>query len=72
LGYRNPSHAILSASLLLPFATFYAITSFILKQEFYVVLVTVLIYGFTTLAMLMPAIDKFDIAMGRTKTAEDE
>jgi ABC-type transport system involved in multi-copper enzyme maturation permease subunit len=72
LGYRNPSHAILLASLLLPFATFYAITSFILKQEFYVVLVTVMIYGFTTLAMLLPAIDKFDIAIGRTKTVEDE
>jgi hypothetical protein len=37
-----------------------------------VFLVTVATYGFTTAAMLMPAIGEFDIAMGRTKTAEEE
>ena len=29
-------------------------------------------YGFTTAAMMMPALGEFDIAMGRAKTAEDE
>jgi ABC-type transport system involved in multi-copper enzyme maturation permease subunit len=72
LGARNPSPAIGAASLLLPFATFYAITSFLLNYTLSVFLVTVATYGFTTAAMLMPAIGEFDIAMGRTKTAEEE
>ncbi len=65
LGVRNPSPAIAAASLLLPFATFYAITSFLLNYTFAVFIVTVSTYGFTTAAMMMPALGEFDIAMGR-------
>ena len=73
LGIRNPSPAIGLASLLLPFATFFAITSFLLRnQELTVFLVITAAYGFTTAAMLVPAVYEFDIAMGRTKTAEEE
>ncbi len=73
LGIRNPSPAIGLASLLLPFATFFAITSFLLRnQELTVFLVITVAYGFTTAAMLVPAVYEFDIAMGRTKTAEEE
>ncbi len=73
LGSRNPSTAILAASLIVPFATFFAITSFLLRnRELTVFLVTVSAYGFTTAAMMVPAISQFDIAMGRTKTAGDE
>jgi ABC-type Na+ efflux pump permease subunit len=72
LGIRNPSSAILLASLLLPFATFHAITSFLLGHSMSVFLVTAVTYGFTTAAMLIPAIGEFDIAMGRTKSATDE
>ena len=73
LGSRNPSPAILAASLIVPFATFFAITSFVLRnQELTVFLVTVSAYGFTTAAMMIPAISEFDIAMGRTSTAGDE
>jgi ABC-type transport system involved in multi-copper enzyme maturation permease subunit len=72
LGIRNPSSAILLASLLLPFATFHAITSFLLGHSLSVFLVSVVTYGFTTAAMMVPAIGEFDIAMGRTKTAMDE
>ena len=73
LGSRNPSTAILAASLIVPFATFFAITSFVLRnRELTVFLVTVSAYGFTTAAMMVPAISQFDIAMGRTKTAGDE
>ncbi len=73
LGIRNPSPAIGLASLLLPFATFFAITSFLLRnQELTVFLVTTAAYGFTTAAMLVPAVYEFDIAMGRTKTAGEE
>jgi len=73
LGIRNPSAAIGLAALALPFATFFAITSFLLRnQELTVFIVTALAYGFTTTALLVPAVYEFDIAMGRTKTAGDE
>ncbi len=72
LGYRNPSPAIQLASLLLPLATFYSITSFFLEHALAVFLVTTVTYGFTTAAMIMPALYEFDIAMGRTKTPGEE
>jgi hypothetical protein len=72
LGYRNPSPAIQLASLLLPLATFYSITSFLLEHSLAVFLVTTVTYGFTTAAMIMPALYEFDIAMGRTKTPGEE
>jgi ABC-type Na+ efflux pump permease subunit len=72
LGYRNPSQAMQLATLVLPLATFYSITSFQLGNPFAVVTVVVATYGFTTAAMLVPAVYEFDIAMGRTKTAGGE
>jgi ABC-type transport system involved in multi-copper enzyme maturation permease subunit len=72
LGYRNPSAAIQLASLLLPLATFYSITSFLLQHSLAVFLVTTVTYGFTTAAMIIPAVYEFDIAMGRTKTPGEE
>ena len=71
LGARNPSAAIGTASLLLPFATFYAIVSFLMDQTLGVFLVTALTYGFTTAAMLVPALSEFDFAMGRSSTQEE-
>lgn len=72
LGYRNPSAAIQLASLLLPVATFHAVTSFLLHHTLAVFLVVTLTYGFATAAMMMPAISEFDVAMGRTAgPAED-
>jgi len=72
LGYRNPSPAIQVASLLLPFATFYSITSYLLQHYLAVFLVSAMTYGFTTAAMMVPALYEFDIAMGRSKTQGDE
>jgi hypothetical protein len=71
LGARNPSTAIGLASFLCPFATFYAITSISLGSTLGVFLVVAAAYGFTTAAMLIPAIYEFDVATGRT-TAEEE
>jgi uncharacterized membrane protein len=72
LGARNPSAAIAAASLIAPFATFFAITSFLLgNRELTVFLVIAGAYGFATLAMLVPAIGEFDIAMGRTQGQEE-
>ncbi len=72
MGYRNPSPAIGMASIMLPVATFFAITSFLLNRSLSVFLVTVFAYGFTSLAMMMPALFEFDIAQGRTRTADDD
>jgi len=70
IGARNPSTAIGVASFLCPFATFYAITSLFLNQTLGVFLVIALSYGFTTAAMLVPAIYEFDVATGRTTAGE--
>ncbi len=66
LGVRNPSAAIGWASLACPVFTFVAITSYLQGQTLGVFLVVVGTYGFTTAAMLVPAIYEFDVATGRT------
>ena len=72
LGHRNPSPAIAASSLVLPFATFFAITGFLLQnQELTVFVVIASAYGFTISAMMVPAISEFDIAMGRSQGGED-
>lgn len=72
LGHRNPSPAIAASSLVLPFATFFAITGFLLQnQELTVFVVIASAYGFTISAMMVPAISEFDIAMGRSQGGEE-
>ncbi|MCL2349383.1 MAG: ABC transporter permease [Planctomycetaceae bacterium] len=66
LGAKNPSAAIGLASFVLPLATFYAITSLLMGFYHLVFIAMVAAYGFTTVAMLIPAIDEFDVATGRT------
>ncbi len=70
LGVRNPSTAIGLASFACPLLTFYAITSFFLHQPHLVFVAIVGAYGFATLAMLIPAIDEFDVVTGRTTVEE--
>jgi ABC-type transport system involved in multi-copper enzyme maturation permease subunit len=73
LGVRNPSNALKWAAGLLPAATFFSLVSFVLgNRELTICLVVSSTYGFTTAAMLIPAIYEFDFAMGRTKMAGDE
>ncbi len=71
LGSRKPSAAILAASIFLPPATFVAITSFLLGHVLSVFLLIAGFYGFTTLALLIPALAEFDFAMGRSKAVEE-
>jgi hypothetical protein len=66
LGLRNPSAALGWASLACPAFTFVAITSFLQQQTLGVFLIIAATYGFTTAAMLIPAIYEFDVATGRT------
>ncbi|QGJ69420.1 Hypothetical protein PBC10988_11020 [Planctomycetales bacterium 10988] len=70
LGSRNPSPALLITSFLCPFATFYAISSFLLDQTLNVFLVSVFTYGFATVSMMIPALSSHDGTMGRTSGEE--
>jgi len=72
LGYRNPSPAIFMTAFVVPVATFYAITTFLLGNGMPVFLVTTLAYGFGTFAMLVPAISQFDIEVGRRSGADND
>ena len=70
LGIRNPSNALALASFACPLATFYALTSLFLGQTHLVFVTLVAAYSFATAAMLIPAIDEFDVATGRTTVDE--
>ena len=70
LSARNPSPAIGWAAALLPALTFVAITSFLQGNTLQVLFVTMVAYGFATLALLVPAIGAFDLLTGRTTSGE--
>ncbi|MFM8478002.1 MAG: ABC transporter permease subunit [Planctomycetaceae bacterium] len=65
LTWRNPSSALTLAALLLPFLTFYAITEFLLGGNLGVSFWVCMAYGFAAIAMMVPAMTDFDIALGR-------
>ena len=71
LGWRNPSGAIALASALTPVLTFIVITHFLEGNYGAVFLVAVVTYGFVTWAMLVPAIDVFDVAIARASAREE-
>jgi ABC-type transport system involved in multi-copper enzyme maturation permease subunit len=69
LGSKISSRAIALASFACPIATFYSITNFLRGDQgdmLVVLLVTAAAYGFTTAALLIPAIYEFDETTGRT------
>ncbi len=66
LTHRNPSSALTAGAFLLPFATFYSITGFLLGDTLGPWLIVSFAYGFTVVAMLVPAVSEFDVALGRT------
>ena len=70
LSARNPSPAIGWSSALLPSLTFVAITGVLQGNPLQVLLVTLVAYGFATLALLVPSIAAFDLLTGRTTTGE--
>jgi hypothetical protein len=65
LTHKNPSSALTMASMSLPFLTFYAITDFLLGGNLGVCFWICIAYGFTSVAMLIPAMTDFDVALGR-------
>ncbi|WP_166820307.1 ABC transporter permease [Thalassoroseus pseudoceratinae] len=66
LRHKIPSGALTLSAGILPFFTFYAITSYLLGGSLGVCLTILAAYGFPTIAMLVPAISEFDMALGRT------
>ncbi|VAX42374.1 hypothetical protein MNBD_PLANCTO02-2668 [hydrothermal vent metagenome] len=64
LTRNKPSNALTIASATLPMLTFYAITSFLLSEPMATMLAVIFAYGWTTVAMLIPAISEFDVALG--------
>lgn len=70
LGAKNPSRAIAIVSLLTPFWSFYCIISLLNHDILAAFLVSVGIYGFGLLAMLVPAVSDFDISLGRTNAIQ--
>ena len=65
LGWRNPSPAVTLASFALPVATFYGITQFLLQiDNLWAAVVVTIGYGFTTAAMMVPALSEFDVSLG--------
>jgi hypothetical protein len=71
LNWRIRSNALTLVAALAPFATIFAITSFLTGTYGAVFLVAVLTYGFATWAMLVPAIDVFDVATNRATAREE-
>lgn len=65
LTRHNPSGALTLSAGLLPFLTFYAITEYLLGGSLGVFMAIAGAYGFTGLAMLVPAVSEFDAALGR-------
>lgn len=70
LGARNPSRALALVSIMTPFWTFYCIISLINGDTAAAFLVSVGIYGFALMAMMVPAVSDFDIALGRTSAIQ--
>ena len=70
LGAKNPSRAIALVSLLTPFWSFYCVISLLNHDILAAFLFSVGIYGFACLAMLVPAVSDFDIALGRTSAIQ--
>ncbi len=70
LGAKNPSRAIALVSLLTPFWTFYCVISLLNGDIMAAFIFSCGIYGFALLAMLVPAVSDFDIALGRTSAIQ--
>lgn len=70
LGARNPSRAIALVALLTPFWSFYCVISLLNGDTMAAFLFSMGIYGFALLAMLVPAVSDFDIALGRTSAIQ--
>jgi ABC-type Na+ efflux pump permease subunit len=70
MGAKNPSRAIALVAILTPFCSFYCIISLLNGDFLAALLVSAGVYGFALMAMLVPAVGDFDIALGRTNAIQ--
>ena len=70
MGSKNPSQAMFLVALLTPFWSFYCVISLMESAFLAAFLFSVGVYGFALLAMLIPAVSDFDIALGRTNAIQ--
>jgi ABC-type transport system involved in multi-copper enzyme maturation permease subunit len=66
LSAKNPSPALMLSAGILPFFTFYSITSFLLGNTLAVLIAVVGAYGTPLVAMFVPAASGYDVALGRS------
>lgn len=71
LNWRLNSNALTMVAISAPFFTFVAITSYLVGNYGAVFLLVGATYGFATWAMLVPAIDMFDVATNRVTSQEE-
>ena len=71
-GFTPSERALFLTALFCPSMTWYAMTNFLMPNSDPLIgfLTIVLSYGFAVLAMLVPAISEFDVAVGRTVADE--
>ena len=70
LGSKNPSRAIALVALLTPFWSFYCVISLVNGDILAAFLFSAGVYGFALMAMLVPSVSDFDIALGRTSAIQ--
>lgn len=70
LSANAPSNAIGLTATITPFATFYCVIAFVVGDRTAPFLVSTGVYGFATLALLVPMVSEFDVATGRTTADE--
>ena len=58
--------------MVLPLATFFAVTSFLVAHWSDVFFVTAGAYGFAIAALMVPALSGFDVALGRSRGGGEE
>ncbi|QDT55376.1 ABC-2 family transporter protein [Caulifigura coniformis] len=66
LSRKNQSPALMLSAGILPFATFYSITSYLLGNTLGVCVALAVAYGIPTVAMFVPAASGYDVALGRS------
>jgi ABC-type transport system involved in multi-copper enzyme maturation permease subunit len=69
---RHHSPAMILTAGALPFAMYFSVTSLLLNRPLSVFLVMSFVFGFATTSMMVPAMDEFNIALGRSKINEEE
>ncbi|MBL8799080.1 MAG: ABC transporter permease [Planctomycetia bacterium] len=79
LNGERPTHALLLASIVCPFAVLYTVMNVLIGKPgtmessppFLPALVLIAAFGFAVFAMLMPLLSEFDVALGRTTGGQE-